>query len=55
MKMPRVSASVRKPLKEAIVKIAARMGVSESTMVALLLDEAVSARKVPRTRKPSDL
>lgn len=52
--MPRVSASIRKPLKDAIVKYAKRMGVTQSSAVALLLEQAVSVVNVPRTPKPSE-
>lgn len=43
--MPRVSASIRKPLKDEIKKFAKKMGVTESFAVALLLEKAIEAQK----------
>ena len=43
--MPRVSASIRQPLKDSIRKLAKKLGVTESTMVAMLLEKAIEARK----------
>lgn len=40
----RVSATVRKPIKDAIKKLMKREDESESAMVARLLEEALKAR-----------
>lgn len=43
MGMPRISASIPKPVKDEISKLAKRMGVTQSFMVGILLQKAVDA------------
>lgn len=44
--MPRVSASIRKPLLDDIKRIAKKLGVTQSFMVGILLEKAVEAHKL---------
>lgn len=44
MEKPRVSATVRKPIKDAVNKLRKKEDRSESEMVAILLEEALTVR-----------
>lgn len=45
MKMSRISVSLRKPLKDEIGKLAKRLGITQSSMAARLLETAVDGTR----------